>query len=460
MGRIFGTDGARGVANTEISCKLATDLGRAAAMVLSERLGRKPTFLIGKDTRISSDMLEAAASAGLCSVGSDVVQIGIAPTPAVAYLVREGFADAGIMLSASHNSYEYNGIKIFGSDGCKLSDELEFEMEAIVLDQVKPYPIRWGLEVGRISRDETLLRHYIAHIAESADAPLSGMKIALDCANGSACATARELFAQAGAECVFLHDAPDGININHACGSTDMTALSTFVRENGFDAGFAFDGDADRCLAVDENGQIMDGDRLMAMLALHLQKEGKLHEDTVVATVMSNIGFFKFAQKHGIKPVTTKVGDRYVLQAMQKGGYTLGGEQSGHLIFRDIMPTGDGQLTAIQTLRILKQSGKRMSELAGVMQVYPQVLVNVRADSVMKSRLNIDEGVQIVIRRAQEQLGDDGRVLVRSSGTEPLIRVMVEGAQEDEIGSVAEKIAETISERLSDNEKCKRQEAL
>ena len=456
MGRIFGTDGARGVANTEISCELAMNIGRATAMVISEEIGRKPVVIIGKDTRVSSDMLEMAITAGLCSVGADVIQAGVLPTPAVAYLVTQQHADAGIMLSASHNSYEYNGIKIFGSQGFKLTDAKEFELESIILDHIKTPPIRWGWEVGRITKNEHLSEDYISHIAATISDDLSGMRIAVDCSNGSASHTADALFDRLNADVSILHETPTGININRDCGSTHMESLELYVKENGFDVGIAFDGDADRCMAVDETGKMIDGDIIMAILSRDMKERGMLSQDTVVATVMSNLGFFRFAQENGINVETTKVGDRYVLERMLKKGYNFGGEQSGHLIMSDYMSTGDGQMTAIHLLSALKRSGKRMSELASVMTVYPQVIKNFRADGVMKSLLGVDKGVERMIEEARENLGEDGRILVRASGTEPIIRVMIEGQDKEKIETMAVEITERLEERLLQNEEYKR----
>lgn len=458
MGRIFGTDGVRGIANTELSCKLAMNVGRAAAMVIAEQIGRKPVVLIGKDTRISSDMLEAALAAGLTSVGADVVLAGVVPTPALSCLVVGEHADAGVMLSASHNPYEFNGIKIFGPQGVKLPDSLEFEIERIVLDKVKPYSIRWGWELGRISRQEDLLEHYLDHLCNSMEEDLSGLRIVVDCANGSASATASKLFQRLNVEADIINDQPNGVNINRECGSTHMEALSEQVRQGSYDGGLAFDGDADRCLAVDEKGRLVDGDQIMAILALELKARGKLEKNTLVATVMSNLGLIKLAKEEEINLVTTKVGDRYVLERMLKGGYNLGGEQSGHLIMGDVMSTGDGQLTAIALLSALKRSGKSMSQLAGAMEVYPQVMINLQADNVMKSRLDVDPGVKKILQDAKAALGGDGRILVRPSGTEPLIRVMIEGRNKEEITQLAEMVADQLKERLSQNEDCKQLE--
>ena len=454
MGRIFGTDGVRGIANTELSCKLAMNVGRAAAMVVAEQIARKPVILIGQDTRISSDMLRAALAAGITSVGADALLAGVLPTPAVSHLVAGGHAAAGIMLSASHNPYEFNGIKIFGPGGQKLSDADEFEIERIVLDKAKPYTIRWGWELGRIKHVENLADGYIARITEAAE-NLSGLRVAVDCSNGSAVATAGEIFARLGADAHLTHNQPNGVNINRDCGSTHMDGLVELVRRGGYDAGIAFDGDADRCLAVDETGGLITGDQLLAIFAQDMRERGVLKHDTIVATIMSNLGLQKFAREHGFNLVTTKVGDRYVLEEMRKHGYNLGGEQSGHVILSDHIATGDGQLTAIVLLDILKKSGKKLSELAGQMKVFPQVMQNIQADAVMKSALDIDAGAKQIIEDAKSTLGSEGRILVRPSGTEPLIRVMIEGSDKAQITALAQSVTEQLKERLSHNENCK-----
>lgn len=456
MGRIFGTDGARGVANTEISCTLAMDIGRAAAMVVArDHHKRKPVFLVGHDTRISHDMLESAIAAGLCSVGADVVTLGTVPTPAVAYLVANSDADAAIMLSASHNPYEFNGIKIFGAEGFKLTDEEEMEIEEIVLDHVLPYDLKWNDELGVIRSGETLVEQYIDHIVSTVEGDLSGIRVAADCANGSASATAAKIFAKLGADVTILSDEPNGVNINDNCGSTHIDVLGKYVRENGFDLGVAFDGDADRCLAVDENGELVDGDKLIAIFASQLKQEGKLANNTAVVTVMSNMGFFKFAEQAGIHVEKTSVGDRYVLQNMLEHGHCIGGEQSGHIIFREFMTTGDGQLTAVQLLRAIKKSGKKLSELAQLMQVYPQVILNVRADKEMKRMVKVDEGVLKRQQQLEEGMNGNGRILVRPSGTEPVIRIMVEGLDREAIMNAAKSMEQIIIERLGYNEDCK-----
>ena len=448
MGRLFGTDGARGVANSELTCELAMKIGRAAAMVLTESCAHKPKVLIGMDTRASSHMLAAAIGAGLCSVGADVLIIDVVPTPAVAFLVKEYDYDAGVMISASHNPCEYNGIKIFQGNGYKLPDELENEIEEIILDETKLPPVVLGGDVGKISFSSKAVDDYIFHLAMTADGDFKGMKIALDCANGSASVTARALFTRLGAKCCIINETPNGTNINENCGSTHLEQLQKFVVENKCDIGFAFDGDADRLLVVDENGEVVDGDKIIAVCSKFMKENNKLKNNTAVVTVMSNMGFFKFCEKNGINCIKTKVGDRYVLEEMVKNGFVIGGEQSGHIIFLGYATTGDGQMSAIQVLNVLKSTGKKISELASEMQVYPQVLINVRVSNFGKARLDKDEEVQLAIREASEELGDTGRVLVRVSGTEPLVRVMLEGEDYNQIKSLAESIAKVIEERL------------
>ncbi len=448
MGRLFGTDGARGIANTELTCELAMSIGRAAAMVLIETAKRRPTVVIGKDTRASSDMLEAALCAGLCSVGADVLLLGVIPTPAVAYLVGKYQADAGIMISASHNPCEYNGIKLFDSNGYKLPDTLEAEIEAIVLDgkTVPPTPV--GGQVGRILPPRAAVDDYVFHLLGTTQTDLRGMRIAVDCANGSASTTARKLFSALGADCVFINDQPDGTNINDNCGSTHMEGLTELVKKLHFSAGVAFDGDADRCLAVDEKGNLLDGDRIIAALALHMKEQGKLPGDTAVVTVMSNLGFFRFCEQSNIHTVSTKVGDRYVLEEMRREGYAIGGEQSGHIILTKYATTGDGQLSAIQLLTMARSKGWKLSRVSGLMERYPQVMVNVRADAAQKKQYETSKKLQDIIRAGEASLGRDGRVLVRVSGTEPLVRVMVEGKDFDRINALALELANAIKAEI------------
>ena len=448
MGRLFGTDGVRGVANSELTCEMALNIGRAAAMVLTDGERRHPRVLIGKDTRISSDMLESALTAGLCSVGANVVQLGVVPTPAVAYLVGKYKADAGVMLTASHNPCEFNGIKIFSGDGYKLPDALEEQIEAIVLDHAEAPGVPVAGDIGSVTVAQNVVRDYIDHIKSTVAFSLDGMKIAIDCANGSASRTAEKLFTELGATCHMLADHPDGVNVNDNCGSTHMENLMTFVKENKLDAGVAFDGDADRCLAVDEKGQLVDGDFVMAICAADLKSRGKLARGSVVGTIMTNMGFNRFCDDNSIKFAATKVGDRYVLEEMLQEGYNFGGEQSGHVIFLDFATTGDGQLTAAQLLSIVHRRQANLSSLASLMTRYPQVMVNVQVTPEGKLRFYTDAEVKDTIDKAKAKLGDNGRVIVRPSGTEPLLRVMVEGEDHEYIGVLANAIADVMRERL------------
>ncbi len=451
MGRLFGTDGARGVANRELTCELALNIGRAAAMVLADANGGKaPVFMVAKDTRASGDMLEGALNAGLCSVGADVMSLGVLPTPAVAYLVKRHGASAGIMISASHNPCEYNGIKIFNGDGYKLSDELENKIEAIVLDGAEVVPTPIGGDLGRVTRMDDIANEYAAHVASTAKANLSGLRIALDCANGSASATADKIFSALGANYTIFNSEPDGANINDNCGSTHMECLTKIVKEQGFDAGFAFDGDADRCLAVDDKGNVVDGDRIMAMLAEDMLARGALAKQTLVGTVLTNMGINKFCEERNVHFVATKVGDRYILEEMLKSGYNFGGEQSGHIIFLDHCTTGDGELTAVQLCALLVKSGKKLSEMAGLVKPYPQRMVNVRVSAEGKLKLPNCEPVNAAVDKASKELAGNGRVLVRTSGTEPLIRVMTEGSDEALITRIADDLAQIIKDELGD----------
>lgn len=449
MGRIFGTDGARGIANSELTCELAMQIGRAAAMVLIENSnGKRPRVLIGKDTRASSDMLESAISAGLCSVGADVLLLGVIPTPAVAHLVREYEYDAGVMISASHNPCEYNGIKIFQGNGYKLPDRLEEEIEEIILDDVKKPPVAIGGEVGRVARSRTAVGDYIDHLISCSNMSFKGYKIALDCANGSSSVSAREIFTRLGAECIVINDKPNGVNINLNCGSTHIEALQRCVVDNKCDFGFAFDGDADRMLAVDHSGGLVDGDKAIAVCAKNMKSLGQLKKDTAVVTVMSNMGFFKFCEENGIKCEKTKVGDRYVLENMLENGYSIGGEQSGHIIFLQHATTGDGQLSAIQLMSVIKDTGKTLKQLADEMTVYPQVLINVSVSNYGKARFSQDKEIKNAIDSAARELGGDGRILVRVSGTEPLVRVMLEGMDVAKIRDLGDSVSQVIRERL------------
>ncbi|NLW78475.1 MAG: phosphoglucosamine mutase [Ruminococcaceae bacterium] len=449
MARLFGTDGIRGIANEDMNVELALSIGRAVASVLSQGRRRRPLVVIGKDTRLSADMLESALSAGLCSVGCDVICVGVVPTPAVAFLVQRFKADAGIMISASHNPYPYNGIKIFSGEGFKLPDDLENRIEDLVLDSPEEIALMKAEELGTMSYRKSAVADYVEHLKSTVPTTLEGLRLAVDCANGSASATAAMLFGDLGAEVVLLANEPDGLNINENCGSTHMERLQQYVVEHGLDAGVAFDGDADRCLCVDEKGNLVDGDIIMAICALDMKQRGKLRRDTVVGTIMTNLGFNRFCAENGIHFVATKVGDRFVLEELEIEGYRFGGEQSGHVIFRDYSTTGDGQLTAIQLLCHLRSSGKKLSELAAVMTRYPQVMENVRVSPKGKLAFYNNEAIKDSINKYKDALGEDGRVVVRVSGTEPLIRVMVEGLDEAFIKTAAREIAGVVAEELT-----------
>ena len=449
MGRLFGTDGARGIANTELTPELAMNIGRAAAMVLTNEDTLHPTFLIGKDTRLSGDMLEGALIAGLCSVGANVKILGVVPTPAVAYLIGKYKADAGIMISASHNPFEFNGIKIFSDAGFKLPDALEEEIESIVLDNSIPYKVCKGADLGTVEYLTEAADDYIEHVKSTIDYDLTGMRIALDCSCGSSSRTAKKLFEDLGAECHLLFDEPNGVNINENCGSTHMESLMAYVKEHNLDAGLAFDGDADRCLAVDDKGELVDGDYIIAIIAADFKSRGKLKNNTVVGTVMTNMGFNKFCEANGMRFESTQVGDRYVLERMLLEDYNIGGEQSGHVICLDYATTGDGQLTGAQLLSLINRRSAKLSSIATLMERFPQVLINVKVKNENKPHFYTDKAVKEEIARVEEILEGRGRVLVRLSGTEPIIRVMLEGENYDEIKPLAEGIANIIKERLS-----------
>lgn len=450
MGRLFGTDGARGIAVTELTCELAMNIGRAAAIVLTKQKTHKgkARILIGKDTRISSDILESALIAGITSVGADVELLGVVPTPAVAYLVRYYGADAGVMISASHNSVEYNGIKLFSSTGFKLPDDVENEIEALILDTPEKMTLVDGSDVGRVRTMYGAVSEYNEHIQSTVGGKFQGLLVAIDCANGSASATAESLFYKFGAEYVYINNEPDGLNINDKCGSTHIEQLVELVKKRGCDVGFAFDGDADRCLAVDEKGNIIDGDKLIAILSRYMKEIGTLKNNTAVVTVMSNLGFHRFMNENKIETVCTKVGDRYVLEEMLNNGYNIGGEQSGHIIFLDHATTGDGQLTAVQTLELLSKCKRPLSQLVKDIPDFPQLLVNVKITEDKKGLWDKTQKITDIIAQAEQTMGENGRILVRESGTEPLVRVMIEGKDEKEVRHWTNLIADTVRECL------------
>ena len=442
MGKYFGTDGVRGIAGADLTCELAMKLGRGVAAVLTDSTGRRPRILIGKDTRQSGDMLEAALTAGLCSVGADVEALGVLPTPAVAYLVTKYKADAGVVISASHNPMEFNGIKVFASTGYKLPDEVEARIEAHIDNDCRDIPLATGAGVGQVSYRADGLRDYVDHLYEAIGGDLSGLNICIDCANGAAAAVAQKLFPRLGAKCTFFGVTPDGKNINDGVGSTHLEKIEKEVVAGGYDCGIAFDGDADRCLACDEKGQEIDGDKIIALLAMMMKAKGALDADTAVVTVMSNLGFIKFMERQGIHTEKTAVGDRYVLENMRENGYAIGGEQSGHVILLHHATTG-GKL-----LKLLASSGKKMSELNGIYAQFPQVLINVEANAAQKAAYKEDEVLAGFIENEQQKLMGMGRVLVRVSGTEPKIRVMVEGEDLDAIQSCAGRIVQQINQRI------------
>ena len=448
MGKLFGTDGVRGIANTELTGELAYNLGRAGAYVLTKEKAHAPRILVGMDTRISGDMLESALVAGMCSVGAHAVLAGVIPTPAVAYLVRKYKFDAGVVISASHNPMEYNGIKFFNSNGYKLRDELENEIEDILLNNIDVLPQPTGSTVGTKSLSEDAIEDYITFLTKSTNVKLNGIKVALDCANGASYKAGPIAILNLGASMCIIHNEPDGTNINANCGSTHIDDLKKFVVENGADIGFAFDGDADRCLAVDEKGNLIDGDKILAICGLNMKKKGILKNDTIVGTVMTNLGLNIMAKENGLNIEQTNVGDRYVLERMIEKDYNLGGEQSGHIIFLDHNTTGDGILTAIQLLTVLKESGKKASELASVMEQMPQVLVNARVNNAKKNSYMDVAEIKDAIDALSAKFENEGRVLIRTSGTEPLVRVMIEGKDINVMQQEAEKLAKLIEEKL------------
>lgn len=447
MGKLFGTDGIRGVVNAGLDATLAYKVGLATAKVLGRgKKTEKPMVAIGKDTRISSDLLEGALIAGLCSAGADVLHLGVVPTPAVAWVAVDQKADAGVVISASHNPFEHNGIKIFNGQGFKLSDELEAQIEDIVLKGGN-VELKTGDELGRvIYADEWAKNDYIDHLFGTISSDLDGLRILVDCANGAASATAPQLFDRFnGLHCDIINADPDGVNINSNCGSTHLENLRAMVQAGGYDLGIAFDGDADRCLAVSELGEPIDGDKIMAVCGRYLKEQGRLRGNTVVATVMSNIGLHRFGGDNGIKIVCTDVGDRNVLERMVQDGFILGGEQSGHMIFLEYATTGDGELTALQLLDVMKKSGQPASVLVEGCRQYPQVLVNVSvADNGEKKRIMSSSALQSAVTEAEKKLAETGRVLVRPSGTEALVRVMVEAETEQKAQEVAGSLAKLI----------------
>ncbi|MDE6750609.1 MAG: phosphoglucosamine mutase [Lachnospiraceae bacterium] len=448
MGRLFGTDGVRGIANEELTPQLAMQLGQAGAYVLSRENKHKPTIMVGCDTRISGDMLANALMAGACSVGANAVYVGIVPTPAVAYLTRKYKVDAGVVISASHNTVEFNGIKFFDGSGYKLPDSLEDEIEALIRNGLSDIKFPIGAGVGKIKYRTDAREEYINHAMQSVKVELQGMKIVVDCAEGASFYTSVETLKELGAEVVAIHNNPDGTNINANCGSTHMNELQARVVYEKADLGLAFDGDADRLLAVDESGKVVDGDQIMAIVGLYMKNHGKLKNDTIVATVMSNLGFFIMGEKNNIHIEQTKVGDRYVLERMREIGASLGGEQSGHVIFLDENTTGDGLLSALHLLQVIVDTKKPLSELSKVMEVLPQALVNAKVPNHKKEKYMDYPEIADAIEELNKKFAGTGRVLIRPSGTEPLVRVMIEGKDKNMIEDEAKKLAELIQNIL------------
>ena len=448
MGRLFGTDGVRGIANKELTPELAFNLGKAGTFVLS-RESKRPTIIIGKDTRVSGDMLENALTAGILAVGGNVIKAGVIPTPAVAFLTRYYKADAGIVISASHNTFEYNGIKFFNSEGFKLDDLIEEKIEDIIISSIDVNSHITGDLIGKcLEAEESAAELYAEHLIQTADYRLDGKKVVLDCANGASYQVARRVYERLGAEVVTIGDSPNGVNINDGCGSTHPEKLQERVVKEGAFMGLAFDGDADRLIVSDEKGRVIDGDKTIAICAKMLKSEGRLAGNKVTATVMSNIGFHKAMEAEGISVDVTGVGDRYVLESMLETGCVIGGEQSGHIIFLEHTTTGDGILSSLQFVKAVLASGKPASELADEITIYPQVLVNARINNDYKKTYAKDPEVEEAIRTAEEKMAGSGRVLIRPSGTEPLVRVMLEGSDAEQIKELAQELADLIERKF------------
>ena len=445
MARMFGTDGVRGIAGTELTIELAMKLGQAGAYVLTKEKSHQPTIIVGCDTRISGGMLANALMAGICSVGANAIYVGVAPTPAIAYLTRKHKVDAGVVISASHNPMEFNGIKFFNGEGYKLSDELEDEIEALIHNDMDDVVFPIGPGIGKVEYRFDIVDEYVEFEKKTVPMDLSGMKIVIDCAEGASSYTSVKALRDMGADLVAIHTNPDGTNINADCGSTHMDELKARVVSEKAQVGIAFDGDADRMLAVDENGELVDGDQIMAICGTFLKQKGLLAKDTIVVTVMTNLGFTLMGQKEGIHIEKTKVGDRYVLENMKENGYDLGGEQSGHVIFLDDNTTGDGLLSALHLLQVMVETKKPLSELAKVMEVLPQALVNAKVPNHKKESYMEYSEIAEAIAQLEEKFAGEGRVLIRPSGTEPLVRVMIEGKDQAEIDEEAKKLADLIT---------------
>lgn len=445
MARMFGTDGVRGVAGSELTIELATQLGQAGAYVLTKEQEHQPTIIVGCDTRISGGMLASALMAGICSVGANAIYVGVVPTPAIAYLTRKHKVDAGVVISASHNPMEFNGIKFFNGDGYKLSDALEDEIEALIRSNMDGVSLPTGSGVGRIDYRFDLRDEYVEFMKKCVPVDLKGLKIVVDCAEGASYYTSVRTLEDLGANLIPIHITPDGTNINANCGSTHMDELQARVVYEKADLGIAFDGDADRMLAVDENGKMVDGDQLMAICGNYMKEKGTLKKNTIVVTVMTNLGFTLMGEEKGIHVEKTRVGDRYVLENMLQNGYNIGGEQSGHIIFLDDNTTGDGLLSALHLLQVMVETGRKLSDLAAVMEVLPQALVNAKVPNHKKDKFMEYAEISDAIKKVEERFGGEGRVLIRPSGTEPLVRVMIEGKNQEEIDCEAKKLADLIT---------------
>lgn len=444
MARLFGTDGVRGVAGTELTIDLAMKLGQAGAYVLTKEKSHQPTIIVGCDTRISGGMLANALMAGICSVGANAVYVGVVPTPAVAYLTRLHKVDAGVVISASHNPMEFNGIKFFNEEGYKLSDQLEDEIQVLIENDMNDIEFPIGSGIGKVEYRFDIRDEYVEFEKQCVPVDLSGLKIVIDCAEGANHYTAVKALKDLGADLVAIHTNPDGTNINAQCGSTHMSELKERVVSEKANLGIAFDGDADRMLAIDENGKLVDGDQIMAICGKHMKDKGKLKNNTIVATVMSNLGLTLMCKREGIHLEATKVGDRYVLENMLQNGYNMGGEQSGHVIFLDDNTTGDGLLSALHLLRVMVETGKPLSELAAIMEVLPQALVNAKVPNHKKESYMEYPEIAKAIEKLEEKFAGEGRVLIRPSGTEPLVRVMIEGKNQTEIEEEAKNLADLI----------------
>ena len=442
---MFGTDGVRGVAGSELTIELATQLGQAGAYVLTKEQEHQPTIIVGCDTRISGGMLASALMAGICSVGANAIYVGVVPTPAIAYLTRKHKVDAGVVISASHNPMEFNGIKFFNGDGYKLSDALEDEIEALIRSNMDGVSLPTGSGVGRIDYRFDLRDEYVEFMKKCVPVDLKGLKIVVDCAEGASYYTSVRTLEDLGANLIPIHITPDGTNINANCGSTHMDELQARVVYEKADLGIAFDGDADRMLAVDENGKMVDGDQLMAICGNYMKEKGTLKKNTIVVTVMTNLGVTRMGEEKGIHVEKTRVGDRYVLENMLQNGYNIGGEQSGHIIFLDDNTTGDGLLSALHLLQVMVETGRKLSDLAAVMEVLPQALVNAKVPNHKKDKFMEYAEISDAIKKVEERFGGEGRVLIRPSGTEPLVRVMIEGKNQEEIDSEAKKLADLIT---------------